>query len=305
MNHIYKTLWSAVHQQYVVTNEKQASHGKPSKAVLTAVVASAVMAMAGNAVAYQETGVIGDSASWKTAEYKADWGLDAMHAADAYALGFNGKGAVVGMMDTGALDTHPEFSKERFKYVTYKDGFYSSTGNRYPVPGFDTFGNGKYELGQKFVDSLSKKGQAGEVKQLTGAWILHVNDSHGTHVVGTIGANRDGNEMHGVAWGADVIVGNNGGLDNSNYGPYQDYNFYKSVYEDTVKGVGDKAPKFINSSWGTNMRVWGEVKDAETGKVVAGVMKNASVPVNTVKDTRASEILCPWDNRSPPNGCIQ
>lgn len=21
--------------------------------------------------------------------------------------------------------------------------------------------------------------------------------------------------------------------------------------------------------------------------------------------TRASEILCPWDNRSPPNGCIQ
>ena len=285
MNHIYKTLWSAVHQQYVVTNEKQASHGKPSKAVLTAVVASAVMAMAGNAVAYQETGVIGDSASWKTAEYKADWGLDAMHAADAYALGFNGKGAVVGMMDTGALDSHPEFSKERFKYVTYKPGFYSSTGNRYPVPGFDTFGNGAYEIGQSFVDSLSNKGQAGEVKQLTGAWILHVNDSHGTHVVGTIGANRDGKEMHGVAWGADVIVGNNGGLDNSNYGPYQDYNFYKSVYEDTVKGVDGKAPKFINSSWGTNMRVWGEVKDAETGKVVAGVMKNASVPVNTVKDT--------------------
>ena len=284
MNHIYKTLWSTVHQQYVVTNEKQASHGKPSKAVLTAVVASAVMAMAGNAVAYQETGVIGDSASWKTAEYKADWGLDAMHAADAYTLGFNGKGAVVGMMDTGALATHPEFSKERFKYVTYKDGFYSSNGNRYPVPEFDTFGNGKYELGQKFIDSLSKKGQAGEVKQLTGAWILHVNDSHGTHVVGTIGANRDGNEMHGVAWGADVIVGNNGGLDNSNYGPYQDYNFYKSVYEDTVKGVDGKAPKFINSSWGTNMRVWGQVKDAE-GKDVAGVKTNASVPVNTVKDT--------------------
>ena len=22
-------------------------------------------------------------------------------------------------------------------------------------------------------------------------------------------------------------------------------------------------------------------------------------------DKRASEILCPWDNRSPPNGCIQ
>ena len=23
------------------------------------------------------------------------------------------------------------------------------------------------------------------------------------------------------------------------------------------------------------------------------------------KQLRASEILCPWDNRSPPNGCIQ
>ena len=22
-------------------------------------------------------------------------------------------------------------------------------------------------------------------------------------------------------------------------------------------------------------------------------------------EERASEILCPWDNRSPPNGCIQ
>ena len=27
--------------------------------------------------------------------------------------------------------------------------------------------------------------------------------------------------------------------------------------------------------------------------------------MNSVLDQRASEILCPWDNRSPPNGCIQ
>ena len=25
----------------------------------------------------------------------------------------------------------------------------------------------------------------------------------------------------------------------------------------------------------------------------------------TELEVRASEILCPWDNRSPPNGCIQ
>ena len=26
---------------------------------------------------------------------------------------------------------------------------------------------------------------------------------------------------------------------------------------------------------------------------------------NSMIELRASEILCPWDNRSPPNGCIQ
>ncbi|WP_204304164.1 S8 family serine peptidase, partial [Stenotrophomonas maltophilia] len=29
---------------------------------------------------------------------------------------------------------------------------------------------------------------------------------HGTHVSGTIAANRDGNGMHGVAFGADLTV---------------------------------------------------------------------------------------------------
>ena len=27
--------------------------------------------------------------------------------------------------------------------------------------------------------------------------------------------------------------------------------------------------------------------------------------LSLVRFVRASEILCPWDNRSPPNGCIQ
>lgn len=297
MNHIFKTLWSAVHQQYVVTNEKQASHGKPSKTVLTAVVASAVMAMAGNAVAYQESGVIGDSASWKTAEYMADWGLEAMHAADAYALGFNGQGAVVGMMDTGALSTHPEFDPKRFGYVEYDDGVFSSSGNRYPVAGFDTFGNGTYKVGQHFVEALNAEpSMTNGVNKITGAWIKHVNDSHGTHVVGTIGANRDGVGMHGVAFGADVIVANNGGLDNSNYGPFQDYAFYKEAYSKAVAGVDGKAPKFINSSWGTNARIIAPLFD-EKGKPIMNedgkTQKEGqiSLPVNNVKQTEYEYFL--------------
>lgn len=294
MNRFFKTLWSTVHQQYVVTNEKQASHGKPAKALSVAVVGASLLlgAAAANA-AYEEQGVLGDSVSWESAEYQKDWGLKAMNSSAAYALGFNGSGIQTGMMDTGALSTHPEFDPKRFSYVKYRNGQYSSTGNRYPVPGYDTFGNGAYEIGQNFLDSLSNKGQAGEIKELTGAWILHVNDSHGTHVVGTIGANRDGNEMHGVAWGADVTVGNNGGLDNSNYGPFQDYAFYKSIYEDTVAGRGanGKTPMFINSSWGTNVRLLVPGVNKATGELDKSKQGDYSVPVNTVKETEYEYFL--------------
>ena len=36
-----------------------------------------------------------------------------------------------------------------------------------------------------------------------------------------------------------------------------------------------------------------------TAVAVAGQMNLKPIQM------RASEILCPWDNRSPPNGCIQ
>ena len=49
-----------------------------------------------------------------------------------------------------------------------------------------------------------------------------------------------------------------------------------------------------------------------------GFLKTFSFPASTIRNVqdpnngrniaiaeRASEILCPWDNRSPPNGCIQ
>lgn len=36
---------------------------------------------------------------------------------------------------------------------------------------------------------------------MDGNFIAEKNDTHGTHVTGTVGANRDGSEFHGVAWG--------------------------------------------------------------------------------------------------------
>ena len=37
---------------------------------------------------------------------------------------------------------------------------------------------------------------------------------------------RDGNEMHGVAFGANLYSANTGGNDNTTYGPNQDYGFF-------------------------------------------------------------------------------
>lgn len=49
--------------------------------------------MAGVATAaYVETGQIGDKASWETEEYSRDWGITAMKASSAYALGYSGQG---------------------------------------------------------------------------------------------------------------------------------------------------------------------------------------------------------------------
>ncbi|WP_094605918.1 S8 family serine peptidase [Sporomusa silvacetica] len=58
-----------------------------------------------------------DAASFKTKEYYASTGLDLINAADAYALGYTGKGITLGVCDQYVQFYHPEFS--------------SKTGSRY------------------------------------------------------------------------------------------------------------------------------------------------------------------------------
>lgn len=146
---------------------------------------TSALLFSGYAVAYSEVGQLGNKQSWESPEYQKDWGLAAMNASSAYALGFHGQGAKVGVMDSGALLSHQELSGSRFHAVKAK-GEYGSTGMRYPQEM-----GGHYEKGQVF--------------DVDGNWIKGVNDTHGTHVTGTVGANRDGNGMHGVAWGLIFI----------------------------------------------------------------------------------------------------
>lgn len=53
---------------------------------------------------------LGDPQMWRTSEYQAQWGLDFIGAADAYALGLDGSGVKVGVVDSGIDVNHSEFA---------------------------------------------------------------------------------------------------------------------------------------------------------------------------------------------------
>ncbi|OBX91647.1 serine protease [Haemophilus sp. CCUG 60358] len=209
---------------------------------------------AANAAAYSEQGQAGNTKSWESAEYLKDWGLTSMNASTAYALGFNGSGVKIGVMDSGVLLNHPEFQDGRI-HVVKTEGTYSKDGMRYPD---SSVGNGPINKNEpvkngkrnfdKTDNGIFTKGKAFNID---GAWHKYTNDAHGTHVGGTMAASRDGNEMHGVAFGANLYSANTGGNDNMTYGPNQDYGFFLQGYS----ALADAGAKVINNSWGSNRRV--------------------------------------------------
>ncbi|TFF14494.1 autotransporter domain-containing protein [Pseudomonas sp. BCA14] len=161
--------------------------------------------------AYTETGQPGNPASWRTAEFQSDWGLGRMKADEAYAAGITGNGVKIGALDSGFDPSHPEAAKDRFHPVT---------------------ATGTYVDGSPF--------------STTGA-LNPNNDSHGTHVTGTMGAARDGVGMHGVAYNAQIYVGNTNANDSFLFGPSPDPKYFKTVYNALV----DSGVRAINNSWGS------------------------------------------------------
>ena len=209
---------------------------------------------AANAAAYSEQGQAGNTKSWESAEYLKDWGLTSMNASTAYALGFNGSGVKIGVMDSGVLLNHPEFQDGRI-HVVKTEGTYSKDGMRYPdasvgngpINKNEPVKNGKRNFDKTDNGIFTKD----EAFNIDGAWHKYTNDAHGTHVGGTMAATRDGNEMHGVAFGANLYSANTGGNDNMTYGPNQDYDFFLQGYS----ALADAGAKVINNSWGSNRRV--------------------------------------------------
>ncbi|WP_348749569.1 autotransporter domain-containing protein [Pseudomonas rhodesiae] len=160
---------------------------------------------------YLEAGQPGNPASWRSAEYLSDWGLDRLRANEAYAAGIDGSGVKIGALDSGYDANHPEADKARFHPVT-------ATGTYVDGTPFNTTG------------ALNPN-----------------NDSHGTHVTGTLGAARDGVGMHGVAYNAQIYVGNTNANDSFLFGPSPDPKYFKAVYSALV----DSGVRAINNSWGS------------------------------------------------------
>lgn len=249
MNKTFKTIWNEARRSYIVTNEAQKTHGKPSKSAVALAVAAAAALVAGTAsAAYVEEGVLGSTHSWESEEYgnatatkAGQHGLTHINASTAYAEGYTGKGVLIGVVDSGALLSHSEMAGGRIFGVT-ASGTYSKDGTRYPFAYLGQTGQADNRFG-----GYSK----GESFSINGDWVQGHNDSHGTHVTSVVAGNRNGEYSHGVAFESDIAVGNTGGSDNMNYGPYQDYGYFYAVWD----AVGATGAKVINNSWGTNIRV--------------------------------------------------
>jgi autotransporter-associated beta strand protein len=174
-------------------------------------------------------------ASWETPEYQRSWGLTAMNASTAYALGYYGQGITVGIMDSGFQAEHQEFQGGRFiPLVT--EGVYGTSGYRY-----------RHQRPQNPFTAGKPFYMTGEYNSGDAAgW----NASHGTAMVGILGANRDGvpnaSNMQGFAFASTIDLSNTGASDSNSHGPYHDYTFVYTGY----KGLVDAGAEVINSSWG-------------------------------------------------------
>ncbi|MBH2917780.1 autotransporter outer membrane beta-barrel domain-containing protein [Serratia marcescens] len=177
------------------------------------------------AASYIENGKAGDPASWRSSEFNAEWGLGAIHADQAYAAGYTGKGIKLGIFDQPVYAKHPEFAGENKVINLVTEGIREYTDPYIPVKKGDTF---RYD-GTPSVDSDGTLG------------------SHGTHVGGIAAGSRDGGAMHGVAFNAQIISTENGdpgpedGIILGNDG---------AVYQAGWDALVASGARIINNSWG-------------------------------------------------------
>jgi autotransporter-associated beta strand protein len=189
-----------------------------------------------------DPGRLGDPASWRTPEFNRDSGLVSIGAEFAYAAGYSGAGMNIGIVDSGFFAGH---AREHGSLDT------------------------DYAVGDRYFSVVA---QGGETGPTPGFYDPAFNDSHGTHVSGTVAASRDGvgetqpdgpaANMHGVAFNSATYNGNTHKTDGVFYGlvppnatvaqtPDNAYlaNVYRAVSR--AKTANGKPIRLITTSWGS------------------------------------------------------
>ncbi|CAI2016231.1 autotransporter outer membrane beta-barrel domain-containing protein [Serratia plymuthica] len=197
---------------------------------LNALLCAMLAAGGAQAAPHEVGGNPGDPASWRSDEFKADWGLGAIHADEAYAAGYTGKGQKVGIFDT-PVNKHPEFAGDGKLTNVVTEGYRAYTDpHREGINAGDRF----------YFD--------GTFHFYSGSQGLLSN--HGVHVAGITAANRDGTGMHGVAFDSQIIS-----VDNDNDGPaYGEFlGLDGSVTNAGWQAMINNGVRVINNSWGVSI----------------------------------------------------
>jgi len=160
--------------------------------------------------------------TWReNAEFLADWGLDEMNAEYAYARGLTGAGVRLGILDSGVDDRHPEFAgADKLHLLTTLGGI------------------------QLPEDPFAREVGAFDGRPLIG---YSGYSDHGTHVAGTMVANRNGVGMHGVAFGASLYSA-------THYLAKDGFTGVRGTQFDAVPSAiaafTENGVRFVNHSWG-------------------------------------------------------
>ena len=209
-------------------------------------------------------GTEGDAASWVSEEFEADWGLEAINAHHADARGLPGAGIRWGLVDSGAGFDHPEFAGKDHRGLTMAqllaDGTRCSDSTVLAGPDacFYSEGDQVSITGEYYDPALAIYFPNPSNDYLWGNTFFTF-ESHGTHVAGTMAANRDGSGMHGVAFGADLSSARlfNDSMvyvdiycilfnECSTYGTNADSTAFDSMYEQAIA----QNVRAMNHSWG-------------------------------------------------------
>ena len=175
-------------------------------------VLASLSGMPVDAASYTESGRLYDAASWRSEEFKNNWGLGVVGADYAYARGLSGSGIRIGVYDAGIDLRHGEFaSKPNYGVrladpgcmsdAVLKDGCFYSEGDRAAVDLIESPPPEALAALEELVaeGTLTREQLDGYLDSVGARY-----NAHGTHVAGTALANRDGTGVHGVAYAANL-----------------------------------------------------------------------------------------------------